>query len=96
MGRCHRPPRGALLSICSSSSKCWEFGPLTGLKLVFPAGNESPNSPHIVKNASSLQNFYITATVTEQSAKAKTVAEGEIPFNVKPLWGVEREGFRAK
>ena len=66
------PPRGALLSICSLPSKCWQFGPFTDSKLAFPEGNESPNSHHmkINKNASSLQNFYIMG-------RAKTVAEGE-------------------
>ena len=61
------PPRGALLSICSLPSKCWQFGPLSDSKLVFPEGDESPNSHHmkIIKNASSLQSFYIMATVTE-------------------------------
>ena len=62
MARCHRPPRP--VAICSQFA---HFPQNTG-NLVhlltqswyFPK-NESPNSPHvkIIKNASSLQRFYI-------------------------------------
>ena len=59
------PPWGDVLSIYPSSSKCWQFGPLTDSKLVFPSGKKSPNSLHmkIIKNASSLQHLYIGRTI---------------------------------
>ena len=96
------PTRGALLSSCSLPSKCWQFGPLTDSKLVFPEGNESPNSHHmkIIKNASSLQSFYIMATVTrlynreerKRSRRAKIDVENR--RGPKPLTRVgSAEGF---
>ena len=67
------PLRGALLSICSLPSRSWQFGPLADLTLLFPEGNESPNSHHmkIIKNASSLQSFYTTTTVNSDFYNAR-------------------------